>query len=109
MSYSIILSDNFKKEAKKLLKKYASLERELSEIGSLLEENPTAGISIGNGVFKIRLSIKSKNKGKSGGGRVVYFVKVVGEIVYLLSIFDKADKANISDKEIELIMKSEGI
>jgi mRNA-degrading endonuclease RelE of RelBE toxin-antitoxin system len=60
MSYSIILSDNFRKEAKKLLKKYASIRKELSEIDILSTENPKASISIGNEAYKIILSICRK-------------------------------------------------
>ena len=40
MSYKIELTDNFKKEAKKLIKKYASLRIELAELGKELAENP---------------------------------------------------------------------
>lgn len=71
MSYTIELTDNFKKEAKKLIKKYASLR---TELGKELTENPTLGIPLGNDVYKIRLSIASKNKGKSGGARIISFV-----------------------------------
>ena len=64
MSYSIQLSDNFKKEAKKLNKKYASLKDELAELFEELQENLTLGTSLGNDIYKIRLAITSKGKGK---------------------------------------------
>ena len=67
MSYNIELTDNFKKEAKKLIKKYASLASEISVLGKILQDNPTHGIALGNDVYKIRLAIASKNKGASGG------------------------------------------
>lgn len=47
MSYSIGLSANFKKEAKRLSKKYPSLKTELAELFTELEENPTAGTPLG--------------------------------------------------------------
>lgn len=59
MSYKIELSDNFKKEAKKLSKKYPSLKNELAELFEELEENPTKGTPLGNDVYKIRLAIAS--------------------------------------------------
>lgn len=105
MSYKIELTDNFKKEAKKLIKKYASLRTELAELGKELAENPTLGTPLGNDVYKIRLSIASKNKGKSGGARLISFVKIIDETVYLLSIYNKGDRDSISDKEIEDLMK----
>jgi len=105
MSYKIELTDNFKKEAKKLIKKYASLHAEIAELGKALAENPTIGTSLGNDVYKIRLAIASKNKGKSGGARVISFVKIIDDTVFLLSIYNKGDRDSISDKEIEELLK----
>jgi mRNA-degrading endonuclease RelE of RelBE toxin-antitoxin system len=67
MSYSVELSAYFKKEAKRLVKKYPSLKAELAVLFAELEENPILGTSLGNDIYKIRLAIASKNKGKSGG------------------------------------------
>jgi mRNA-degrading endonuclease RelE of RelBE toxin-antitoxin system len=105
MSYKIELTDNFKKEAKKLIKKYASLRTEIAELGKELAENPTTGTPLGNDVYKIRLAIASKNKGKSSGARVISFVKIVDETVFLLSIYNKGEKNTISDKEIQELLK----
>jgi mRNA-degrading endonuclease RelE of RelBE toxin-antitoxin system len=105
MSYSIELSDNFKKEAKRLTKKYPSLKAELAELFTELEENPTTGTPLGNDIYKIRLAIASKNKGKSGGARVLSFVKVTQTTVLLFSIFNKGDVDSITNKEIEDLLK----
>lgn len=102
MSYSIELTDNFKKEAKKLQKKYPSLKKELEELGNILTDNPTTGTHLGNDVYKIRLAIKSKGKGKRGGTRVMTQVKIVKETIYMFSIYNKGEKDDISDKEILL-------
>jgi mRNA-degrading endonuclease RelE of RelBE toxin-antitoxin system len=105
MRYSVELSSNFKKEAKRLIKKYPSLKKELSMLFSELEENPTFGIPLGNDVFKIRLAIASKNKGKSGGARVLSFVKVTKTSVLLFSIYSKGEVDSLSDKEIKELIK----
>jgi len=105
MSYKIVLTDNFKKEAKKLTKKYASLKVELASLFKELEENPTMGTPLGNNIYKIRLAIASKNKGKSGGARVMSFVKVTHTAVLLFSIYNKGDKDTISNKEVEELLK----
>jgi mRNA-degrading endonuclease RelE of RelBE toxin-antitoxin system len=86
MSFNIRLSENFKKEAKRLSKKYPLLKNEIDILGKELSQNPTIGIPLGNDVFKIRIAIKSKGRGKSGGGRVITFVKTDLETVLLLSI-----------------------
>jgi mRNA-degrading endonuclease RelE of RelBE toxin-antitoxin system len=105
MSYKIELTDNFKKEAKKLIKKYASLRKEIAELGKELAENPTTGTPLGNDVYKIRLAIASKNKGKSGGARVISFVKIIDETVFLLSIYSKGEVDSLTDKEIKELIK----
>jgi mRNA-degrading endonuclease RelE of RelBE toxin-antitoxin system len=105
MSYKIELTDNFKKEAKKLIKKYASLRAEIAELGKELAENPTTGTPLGNDVYKIRLAIASKNKGKSGGARVISFVKIINETVFLLSIYNKGEVDSLTDKEIKELIK----
>lgn len=109
MSYNIVPTDNFKKEVKRLIKKYASLKSELEKLNDELEENPTLGTNLGNDIYKIRLAIASKRKGKSGGARVMSFVKVIDTKVYLFSIYNKGDKDSISDKEIQEILKNEGL
>ncbi len=105
MGYKIELTDNFIKEAKKLIKKYPSLRGEIADLGNELAENPALGTPLGNDVYKIRLSIASKNKGKSGGARIISFVQIVDETVYLLSIYNKGDRDNISDQEIKELLK----
>jgi len=105
MSYNIELSANFKKEAKRLTKKYSSLKSELAKLFTELEENPTTGTPLGNDIYKIRLAISSKNKGKSGGARVLSFVKVTQTTVLLFSIYSKGDIDNLTDKEIKELIK----
>jgi mRNA-degrading endonuclease RelE of RelBE toxin-antitoxin system len=105
MSYNIELSTNFKKEAKRLVKKYPSLKTELAELFSELEENPTMGIPLGNDIYKIRLAIASKNRGKSGGARVLSFVKVIHTTVLLFSIYSKGEHDNLTDLQIQELIK----
>ncbi|MGA9650395.1 type II toxin-antitoxin system RelE/ParE family toxin [Pedobacter sp.] len=55
-------------------------------------------------MLQIRIAIASKGKGKSGGARIITNFIVTDSTVYLLSIYDKSEKDNISDKElIELL------
>lgn len=50
------------------------------------------------------MSIKSKGKGKSGGARVITHVIVIREQIYLLTVFDKSEKENISDEELQVFL-----
>jgi len=106
MKTKIVITNNFGKEAKKLLKKYKSLKVELHNLNEELMENPKLGTPIGNDTYKIRLAVKSKGKGKSGGLRVITHLEVNLHIdeesqnIYLLSIYDKTDTESILKKEI---------
>lgn len=100
MSFSILPTPEFDREAKKLSKKYPSLKKDLADQILFLAKNPTYGEPLGKNCFKIRMAISSKNKGKSGGARIITFVKVVKEIVYLVSIYDKSETDTISDNDI---------
>ena len=71
MAIELILSDSFDNEAKKLTKKYSSLPDDLEKLFDELETNPKLGTPLGQDCYKIRLHIKSKKTGKSGGGRVI--------------------------------------
>ena len=105
MSFKVITLSKFQKQAKKLSKKYASLDNELDELFDELAENPTIGDALRDNVYKIRLAIAAKNKGKSGGARVITFVKIIDEMALLLSIYNKGEKDTISDAEIDALLE----
>ena len=90
---------------KRLAKKYPSLKAEYIELVQSLKQEPEQGTPLGNNCYKIRLAIASKGKGKSGGSRVITYVQVLQTTVYLLTIFDKSEKENIPDKELEALLK----
>ena len=60
-----------------------------------------SGTPLGNNCYKIRLSITSKGKGKSGGARVITYVAVIKETIVLISIYDKSEQSAITDVEIK--------
>ena len=105
MNYKISTLGLFDKQAKRLAKKYPSLKKDLTEFVQSLVVHPTQGTALGNNFYKIRLAIASNGKGKSGGARIITFVKVVQSTVFLTSIYDKSEKATITDKELNEIFK----
>jgi mRNA-degrading endonuclease RelE of RelBE toxin-antitoxin system len=104
MSYKILSTTNFAKQLKQLLKKYPSLRSDLDKLKTILEGNPKTGTPLGKDCFKIRISITSKGKGKSGGGRIITYVKIVNETIYLLTIYDKSERETISSKELQYLI-----
>jgi mRNA-degrading endonuclease RelE of RelBE toxin-antitoxin system len=105
MNYRVDTTPNFEREAKRLIKKYKSLKNEINALIDSLEETPKQGVHLGNDIYKIRLAVKSKGKGKRGGARVMTKVKIAGRIVYMFSIYSKGEKDDISDNEIQDLMK----
>ena len=117
MKAEVRITKRFKRQAKKLIKKYASLSKELTELQELLKKNPFLGTKLSDNSYKIRVKVKSKGKGKSGGLRTITYVEeeilAVTEknekeqiTVNLISIYDKSKTANISNKEINDLIKN---
>jgi hypothetical protein len=101
MNFSIFSIRSFEKQLKRLVKKYPSLKGEFEALVTSLEKDPFQGTSIGNSCYKIRLAIASKAKGKSGGSRVITYLHIAEESLFLLSIYDKSEKSNITEKELK--------
>jgi mRNA-degrading endonuclease RelE of RelBE toxin-antitoxin system len=105
MSYNILTIPPFDKQLKRLAKKYPSLKSEFAELLESLEQEPEQGTNLGNNCYKIRIAIASKGKGKSGGARVITNFVIAEETVFLISIYDKSEKENLTDKELDELLK----
>lgn len=92
MSFDVDTIPLFDRQAKRLAKKYPSLKKDLEKLVASLVENPQQGTSLGNNFYKIRLMITAKGKGKSGGARVISYLKIIKNTVYLTSIYAKSEK-----------------
>jgi mRNA-degrading endonuclease RelE of RelBE toxin-antitoxin system len=105
VSFKVLVTPTFKKQAKRLAKKYRSLELDLSTFSQSLQNNPLQGKSLGNNTYKVRLRITSKGKGKSGGMRAITYIKIVSRSVFLVAIYDKSERGTITDAEINNSIK----
>jgi mRNA-degrading endonuclease RelE of RelBE toxin-antitoxin system len=105
MSYKVIAVPIFRKELKRLAKKYPAIKADLEVLFESLENNPIQGVALGRNCYKIRFAISSKGKGKSGGARIITNIVISDETVYLLSIYDKSEKENLSDNELDELLK----
>jgi mRNA-degrading endonuclease RelE of RelBE toxin-antitoxin system len=104
MNFEIIATEPFEKKIKRLSKKYASIKGDLLKVIDELENNPTLGTPIGKDCYKIRIAIGSKGKGKSGGARMITFVRIVKRRIYLLDIYDKSEQPTISDSQLQSLI-----
>ena len=119
MNVTLHLHDEFKRQFRRLSKKYRSLIDDLEIFQKELQENPLQGVDLGSGVRKIRMTIASKGKGKSDGARVLTLNVLVSDIsgqtesnttpndeidVTLLTIYDKNEIDNVSDEYIKWLV-----
>ena len=96
---------DFDRDIKRLAKKYPSIGADIKKLKEDLTENPYMGVNIRENVFKVKMAITSKGRGKSGGARVITCVKIVDDIIHLLTIYDKSEIDNISDAYLEELRK----
>ena len=111
MNYSITTSSYFDVAAKKLVKKYPSFKEDLVNFGKSLLENPKQGVELAPGIRKIRMAIKSKGKGKSGGARVITFNVLTdvenGHVIFLL-LYDKEDASTVKVNVVKQLVRDMG-
>lgn len=100
MSFKIVPTPPFERELKQLAKKYPSIKKDIAALAQQLLQQPQMGTALGHDCFKIRMAISAKGKGKSGGARVITHVQVTKEDIFLLSIYDKSEAENITDKAL---------
>jgi len=94
MSITIVELPEFIRKSEKLLS-----AEERDRLLSFLAANPKAGVLIQRtgGVRKIRWA--TGNKGKSGSTRVIYFYHDLGMPLFLLTVFSKSERENLSKAE----------
>lgn len=109
MGYKIYTTPVFRKLFKKLDKKYPSLKADLQDLIQLLKAEPETGIHLGHNIYKIRMSISSKGKGKSGGARVLTYLVTKDKEIYLVYIYDKSQLDNISKEQILELLNNTGL
>jgi mRNA-degrading endonuclease RelE of RelBE toxin-antitoxin system len=105
MNFEVKATRAFEKDIKRLAKKYPSLKSEFIHLVNELKQTPQMGTAVGNNCYKIRISIASKGKGKSGGARVITYVQITNSTVFLLAIYDKSENEKITDKELNSLLK----
>ena len=100
------VTSEFEKSLKRLSKKYKSLKDDYIQFLDELEQNPFIGDEIIANCRKARIAIKSKGKGRSGGGRIIFYYEIVNDEVILLYIYDKNEMENVNDDFIRYLLQS---
>jgi len=111
MKFKIQTTSYFDSEAKRLGKHYRSFVDDLKSFRDSITKDPFQGTEIMPGIRKVRMSIETKGKGKSGGARVITFTYLVSEEsgnVILLLLYDKSDASSIKSNVVKKIVKDLG-
>ncbi|MBA3070166.1 MAG: addiction module toxin RelE [Hyphomonas sp.] len=72
-------------------------DEDRADLITTLAESPEAGIALGGGLRKVRVA--RRGGGKSGGYRVIHFYRAPDMPLFLLTVFAKNEKANITPAE----------
>jgi len=92
--HTVVEMPSYLVDAEKL---FSSAER--AAIVDWLASDPTCGVLIpgGNGIRKVRFAFGAR--GKSGGARIIYLFGGERLPVFILAVFAKNEKANLSAAE----------
>lgn len=104
----IRLGEEFKRQFKRLKKKYPSLTEDLKIFSLDLRANPQQGVPLGARLYKVCMAIAAKGKGKSGGARVITYRLLATQEhieITLLTIYDKNEIDNLSDDYLRSLVK----
>jgi len=102
----IALSFKFRRDIKRLRKKYSNIRTDLESLQSTLERGDTPGDKIqglGYDAYKVRMRNTDAAKGKRGGYRVIYYVRL-SDFIVLVTIYSKSEQTDISVDQLKHII-----
>ncbi len=108
MNYEIYLTHTFQKCLKILKKKYRHIKDDIIDIILELESDSPSGDPVpgwNREIWKIRVASSDIKRGKSEAFRIIYLLKENDFKVYLLTIYFKGEKDDITSDEIEKLLK----
>ncbi len=102
----VTFSDRFESEIRKLGKRYRRIRLDIQPVIDQLASGELPGDQIPGMdyiLFKVRVKNSDIQKGKSGGYRLIYYLKTEAQI-RLVTLYSKSDQADISAAEIREIL-----
>lgn len=111
MSFAIFYTSEFKRDLRKLNKKYPSLRKDLDAFIQTLNSGELVGDlipQVGCQIYKARIKNSDNNKGKSAGYRVIYYVQIPNHLI-LITLYSKSEQGDISTTTLCDIIKNNPI
>lgn len=109
MSYKVVITSEFAKEAKRISKKHTGIKADIAKLVAEIAMNPTMGTALGHNFYKVRMSISGTNKGKSGGARIITYVILDEKTVLLTEIYLKSEHDSADVNILIQRLKDQGL
>lgn len=113
MRFTVRVTSAFEREFRRLQRRYRGLPDDIRPFLTRLEDGDfTADDAIpgfANRIYKARIASTDQQRGKSGGFRTVYYLRGDSGEVFLLSIYAKAKREDISADRIRKVLKDLGL
>jgi mRNA-degrading endonuclease RelE of RelBE toxin-antitoxin system len=106
----VFFTPEFKRNLRTLAKKYHSIRSDVQPLIEQIQQGEFVGNQVqgtGYTVYKVRLRNSDATRGKSGGYRVIYYLKTVSAVV-LITIYSKTEQSDISSAKIKQILSEFG-
>jgi mRNA-degrading endonuclease RelE of RelBE toxin-antitoxin system len=102
----VLASARFENDLRQLRKRYRNIQTDAQPIVEQLQTGSLLGdqvVGVGYPVFKVRIRNRDAQRGKSGGYRLLYYLKTAQTII-LITIYSKSDQGDIAATEIQEIL-----
>lgn len=109
-SVEVFFTPEFKRNVRALAKKYHHIQSDVQPFIEQIQRGELIGDKVqgtGYTIFKIRIRNSDASRGKSGGYRVIYYLKTATAVI-LVTIYSKTEQSDISSAKIKKILSEFG-
>jgi mRNA-degrading endonuclease RelE of RelBE toxin-antitoxin system len=106
----IAFTPEFKRNLRGLAKKYPHIRSDVQPIIDQIQHGEFVGDQVQGTsytIFKVRVRNSDASRGKSGGYRVIYYLKTATAVI-LITIYSKTEQSDVSSARIKKILSEFG-
>lgn len=108
MPTKVEIPASFSRDLRRLARKYPKIVDLVDSLVAQLREDQRPGVKLigtGYNLYKVRLANPSAGRGKSGGFRVIYYVKFTDRIL-MVTVYSKTEEKDLSPERIRQILQN---
>jgi len=106
MTTKVDFAASFLRALKRLRKKYPHIRNDVQPLIDQLQNGETPGDQVQHvsfPIYKARIRNSDAQRGKSGGYRVIYYIRTL-ETVLLLLIYSKSEREDVSADDLKALV-----